>query len=103
MKRTIFTILTAVLIISNVSAKSADFNQAEQLLALNQKEDRAYIDLQNAEQDALMGKISPAELKAVQQKYDAIKAQLEEEMAKLPNRPEIEQWLIDNHVHVGVK
>jgi ABC-type oligopeptide transport system substrate-binding subunit len=102
MKKTMFTAFIAVLI-TTISAKSADFNQAEQLLVLNQREDSAYIDLQNAEQDALMGKISSAELKAAQQKYDAIKAQLENELAKLPNRAEIEQWLIDNHIHAGTE
>lgn len=97
-----FTGLVAILLVT-VSAKTPDFTQADQLIELNRKEDRAYIDLQNAEQDRLMGKISSAELKAAQQKYDAIKTQLENELAKLPNRPEIEQWLIDNHVHPGVK
>lgn len=102
MKKTMFTAFIAVLI-TTISAKSADFNQAEQLRVLNQQEDRAYIDLQNAEQAALMGTISSAELKAAQQKYDAIKSQLETALSKLPNRAEIEQWLIDNHIHAGTE
>jgi Tfp pilus assembly protein PilO len=102
MKKTIFTVLIAMMI-TTISAKSPDFNQAEQLRVLNQQEDRAYIYLQNAEQAALMGTISPADLKAAQQKYDAIKSQLEAELSKLPNRAEIEQWLIDNHIHAGTE
>ena len=71
------------------------------LVELNRLEDKAHVNLERAEQDELMGNISPDKLKVIRQKYEAAKELLQVELSKLPNRAEIEQWLIDNHVGIG--
>lgn len=70
------------------------------ILALDRLENRAHKALQKAEQAALMGKISSNQLRAVRKQYEVAKEALQAELSKLPNRAEIEQLLIDNHVRV---
>lgn len=100
------TAFLTALMVSGVSGKGTESHQGEVLkhiIELDKQEDKAHFDLQKAEQDALLGKISKAELLKFKKQYDNLKGQLEQELAKLPNRPEIEKWLIDNHVGIGIE
>lgn len=102
MKKTLLTLLaTTVMSLSYAKAPISVEIQRE-VLELDRKENDAYVKLQQAEQDALMGKISLKELDAARQEYDAAKDNLQSELSKLGNRPEIEKWLIDNHVRIGM-
>ncbi|MDP3936219.1 MAG: hypothetical protein Q8Q56_04465 [Alphaproteobacteria bacterium] len=101
MKNTVFALMTAMLM-STAFAKAPLSNELQhRLVELDRLEDQAHVDLERAEQDELMGKITPDKLKAIRQKYEAVKESLQAELSKLPNRAEIEQWLIDNHVGIG--
>lgn len=97
-------VVTAVLLamIAGVDAKSILLPQDEaRIIELDRKENEAHTALQKAEQDALMGVINNSALKQFQHEYDSAKTSLETALSHLPNRPEIEQWLLDNHVGIG--
>lgn len=95
-------IIAVLLLCSSLTAAYATVNDISaddqtRLIELDQQELTAYKKLQNAEQDALNGKISEDELDKVRNHYDQTKNQLEQALSKLPNKTEVEQWLIDQH------
>jgi hypothetical protein len=101
MKTTVFALMTALLIPTAFAKASLSLDEQKNVLALDRTENAAYVKLQQAEQDELMGKISPTELETIRHEYDVAKNSLQGALSELPNRAEIEQWLIDNHVRVG--
>jgi hypothetical protein len=101
MKTTVFALMTALLMPTAFAKATLSFDEQKNILALDSTENATYVKLQQAEQDELMGKISLAELEVIRREYDAAKNSLQEAISDLPNRAEIEQWLIDNHVRVG--
>ena len=101
MKNTVFALMTAMLISTPFAKAPLSEESQHRLVVLDRLENKAHEDLQKAEQAALMGKISSNQLRAVRKQYDAAREALQAELSKLPNRAEIEQWLIDNHVGVG--
>ena len=101
MKKTLFASIT-VLLMPTAFAKAPLSNDLQyKLVELDRRENRAHVQLQQAEQDALMGRIPENTLTAMRLQYDQARAALEAELSTLPKRGEIEQWLIDNHVGVG--
>jgi hypothetical protein len=102
MKKTVFTLLATTLMSLTFAKAPLSEDLQREVLALDRKENDAYVKLQQAEQDELMGKISPKDLDAARKEYDAAKEKLQSEISKLGNRPEIEKWLIDNHVNFGM-
>ncbi len=101
MKNTVFALLTAMLISTPFAKAPLSDEQQHRLVELDRLENKAHEDLQKAEQAALMGKISSNQLRAKRMQYETVKESLQAELSKLPNRAEIEQWLIDNHVRIG--
>jgi hypothetical protein len=102
MKKTVFALLATTLLSLTFAKAPLSEDAQREVLALDRKENAAYVKLQQAEQDELMGKISSKELDAARKEYDEVKEKLQSELSKLGNRPEIEKWLIDNHVRVGM-
>lgn len=104
MKKTLFALMT-VLLMPTAFAKAPLSNDLQyklaELVELDRRENEAYVQLQQAEQDALMGRIPENTLTAMRLQYDQARAALEAELSTLPKRGKIEQWLIDNHVGVG--
>lgn len=102
MKTTVLTLLATTLIPLTSAKAPLSEELQRQVLELDRKENAAYVRLQQAEQDALMGEISPEQLEAVRKEYEEVQDKLQKELSSLGNRPEIEKWLIDNHVRVGM-
>ncbi|QOL20147.1 hypothetical protein [Candidatus Bodocaedibacter vickermanii] len=101
MKNTVFVLMTALLMTAPFAKALLSDEQQHRLVKLDRLENQAHENLQKAEQAALMGKISSNQLRAMRKQYEAAKEVLQAELSKLPNRAEIEQWLIDNHVGIG--
>ena len=102
MKKTVFTLLATLLMSATFAKVSLSEDLQREVLKLDRTENDAYVKLQQAEQDALMGKIDSKKLETIRHEYDAAKEKLQDEMSKLGNGPEIAKWLIDNHVRVGM-
>ena len=93
MKNTVFALMTVILMpMAFAKAPLSDETQ-HKLVELNRLEDKAHVDLERAEQDELMGRITPDKLNVIRQQYESAKELLQVELSKLPNRAEIEQWL----------
>lgn len=101
MKNTVFALMTAMLMSTPFAKAPLSDELQHRIVALDRLENKAHEDLQKAEQAALMGKISSNQLRAKRKQYEAAKELLQAELSQLPNRAEIEQWLIDNHVRIG--
>jgi hypothetical protein len=99
MKRFMCIAIIATMV-NNISAKTIEFTQEEQtkLIELNRQESKAYTDLQNAEQGALLGNITEDKLGEARSKYEAAKESLEKELSQLSDRAKIEQWLTEHTV-----
>jgi Tfp pilus assembly protein PilO len=100
MKKTLFALMTIILIPTAFAKAALDEELQHKLVELDRRENQAHVDLQKAEQDALMGNIPANKLNAMRLKYEEAKEALQAELSSLPKRGEIEQWLIDNHVGV---
>jgi hypothetical protein len=101
MKTTVFALITAMLMSTAFAKAPLNPDEQKNVLALDRTENAAYVRLQQAEQDELMGKIGAKELETIRHEYDAAKEKLQTELSKLGNVPAITKWLIDNHVGIG--
>lgn len=91
-KIALLTLMWAVA--SGVSAK--EIQDPEKLLELNEKENQAHFELERAEQAALTGDATDANLKKLRDRYNRIKEELDAMLAKQPDRATAEEFLINS-------
>lgn len=102
MKKTIFTLLVTTLMSLTFAKPPLSEDVQREVLELDREEIKAYVELQQAEQDKLTDTISDEGLDAARKAYDEAKEKLESKLSKLQNRTEVEKLMLDNRVRVGM-
>lgn len=102
MKKTVFTLLVTTLMSLTFAKPPLSEDVKREVLELDREEIKAYVELQQAEQDKLTDTISDEGLDAARKAYDEAKEKLESKLSKLQNRTEVEKLMLDNRVRVGM-